>query len=162
MKIKLGVMDAKDLRDAPTCYNLGHRATQLGDAVSFSAYHLKSENLTRREVDNISAGLHTSARIAENLANSLAAEPELQKKVKSYKRAASRLNGVVRKEFIEGKNKSLPTENQIVNLRRLTVELVDKAIAIEREARDLCEVESEFSYRRHVAEREAKEKASKK
>jgi len=142
LNMRLGVPSEALLKHPTACFRLSKAATRVSDALSFGEYYLFNHkgDLRPKDLQHMSASIHTSARSAEDLAK-LVDDAELRKEIEAYTHRAERINASIRKalpspKFREKKPKAPPLAEMISRAK----ELREKFKAIDKKVEDLCTV----------------------
>lgn len=152
MNLKLGVPTEALLKHPTACFNLSRAMTRVGDALAFGEFYIKETKtkfLLPRELEHVSASIHTSANAAKLLAT-LIGDGDLKKEIGAYASGADRLNSKIR-EGLKSTQKALKKTTpkaQIDTSKMMEVDQVKKGAerlrkklaTIENSVEDLCKV----------------------
>jgi hypothetical protein len=139
MKLKLGVLDAKDLLDSTSCLKVGRHATLVDAGLSFSEYYMRPEvakkGVQSKEIEHVSAGVFSSARAAKLLSGLL--PPDARAEAEQYEKRALTFNKSIREKWL-GEKAPQPTEKEVASMRRSIASLRTMADKLSKQADYLC------------------------
>ena len=136
MRMTLGEKAAKAAKDSQECVTLGRAATRVDCALSYAEYELHKPLLAKIDVNDVSAGFHTSAESAKELLR-LSLPKEIHSRVEEYSKEATKTNADFRKKWV-GKG-AQPFDAEAVRLAQGQAKtLRAKANEIWASVRGLC------------------------
>lgn len=154
MNLKLGVPTEALLKHPTACFGLSKAMTRVSDSLAFGEFYInntKTKFLLPRELDHLSASIHTSENSAKLLAT-LIDDAGLKKEIQSYANTAARFNSTIR-EKMKSTQKALekkPAKGNVDTSEMIGVDelkkgaerLRKKLAVIESNVEDLCTVQA--------------------